>query len=311
MQAIGLAVGIGAIMVLVCVPLLETYGSALFLATPFVMGAVSGYWYNRPPATLQATMQMQCIAMLFVAAVLLLVAAEGALCLLMAAPIALAIGMMGAASGRALALERQSVAPPSLTGFLLLPLAATFEAKVLPLTDGPTLHEVRSEVVIDAPVDVVWQNVVEFPPLPAPAEWMFRAGVAYPERATIKGAGVGAVRYCEFSTGPFVEPITRWEPNRRLSFNVDSQPRPLTELSPYAGITPPHLDGYLVSRRGEFRLVPLSPTRTRLEGSTWYQMHLEPASYWTMFGDAIIHRIHLRVLSHIKRTSERVVARVN
>jgi hypothetical protein len=168
------------------------------------------------------------------------------------------------------------------------------------------VREVRTAIEVDAPPETVWRHVIAFPPLPAPTELVFRAGIAYPLRAEIVGEGVGAVRHCVFSTGAFVEPITRWEPGRRLSFDVVSQPAPLTEWSPYRSITPPHLDGWLVSRRGEFRLVPLPGGRTRLEGSTWYEMRLEPLGYWSVFGDWLIGRIHRRVLAHVAAQAERV-----
>ncbi|MEP6778460.1 MAG: hypothetical protein ABJC26_01120, partial [Gemmatimonadaceae bacterium] len=74
--------------------------------------------------------------------------------------------------------------------------------------------------------------------------------------------------------------------------------------SPFANITPPHLDGYFASRRGEFRLVPLANGMTRLEGSTWYEMKLYPEGYWSVFGDRLIRKIHARVLEHIKRAAE-------
>jgi hypothetical protein len=154
---------------------------------------------------------------------------------------------------------------------------------------------------------VVWRNVIAFPPLPEPSDLVFRAGVAYPRRAEIHGSGVGAVRYCVFSTGAFVEPITVWEPGRRLSFDVREQPRPLQEWSPYADVAPPHLDGYFRSRRGEFRLIALAGGRTRLEGSTWYEMRLYPEAYWVLFGDVLISRIHRRVLEHIRVTAESAV----
>jgi hypothetical protein len=150
----------------------------------------------------------------------------------------------------------------------------------------------------------VWKHVIAFPPLAEPSDLAFRVGIAYPKRAEIRGAGVGAVRYCVFSTGAFVEPITVWDPGHRLAFDVRTQPRPLEEWSPYANIAPPHLDGYFRSRRGEFRIVALAGGRTRLEGSTWYEMRLEPAAYWVLFGDALIARIHRRVLRHIKTVTE-------
>ncbi|MCP4817396.1 MAG: hypothetical protein GY888_33175 [Planctomycetaceae bacterium] len=113
------------------------------------------------------------------------------------------------------------------------------------------------------------------------------------------------MRRCEFSTGAFVEPITAWEPGRRLAFDVESQPAPMHELSPYRHVHPPHLDGYLRSKRGEFRLVALPGGRTRLEGSTWYELELYPQDYWTLWSDGCIHLIHRRVLDHVKDLAEK------
>jgi len=77
----------------------------------------------------------------------------------------------------------------------------------------------------------------------------------------------------------------------------------MQELSPYE-IRPPHLDGFLKSRRGQFRLLPLAKGRTRLEGTTWYSHSLYPSGYWRFWSDWIIHKIHLRVLEHIRVLSE-------
>jgi hypothetical protein len=159
-------------------------------------------------------------------------------------------------------------------------------------------------VEIDAPPDVVWQHTIGFSELPPPPEWFFRLGVAYPMRAKIEGDGVGAVRRCEFSTGAFVEPITVWEPGEKLAFDVVAQPPSMTELSPYKHVNAPHLEGYMVSRRGEFRLVALPNGRTRLEGSTFYTLALFPESYWAVWGEQLLHPIHRRVLDHIRNLSE-------
>jgi len=78
----------------------------------------------------------------------------------------------------------------------------------------------------------------------------------------------------------------------------------MRELSPYGSIDAPHLHGFLVSQRGQFAIETLPDGRTRLTGTTWYQHHLWPAGYWQLWSDAIIHRIHLRVLRHIKGLSE-------
>jgi hypothetical protein len=150
----------------------------------------------------------------------------------------------------------------------------------------------------------VWKHVVEFSEITEPPEWYFRMGIASPSRARIDGAGVGAIRHCEFTTGAFVEPITVWQPPHRLAFDVTQQPEPMFELSPYRHIHPPHLAGSFQSERGEFRIIGLPDNRTRLEGRTWYKLKIYPLAYWTIWTDAILHRIHGRVLRHIRQTAE-------
>jgi hypothetical protein len=166
------------------------------------------------------------------------------------------------------------------------------------------VRPVTTSVVVDGAPEVVWRHVISFSELPAPRETIFRAGIAYPIGARIEGRGAGAVRRCRFSTGDFVEPITVWDAPRRLAFTVRSQPAPMKELSPYGDVHPPHLDGFLRSRHGEFRLLRLPGGRTRLVGTTWYENRMWPAEYWRTWSDGLIHRIHLRVLRHVRNLSE-------
>lgn len=300
----GFLVGIciAAAMMSLSVVLLKEYTAILFFATPFVMGAAAAYVFNRGrPRTAGESILVGASSILVACGALLLFALEGFVCIAMALPIALVAGVIGALIGRAIAAQATPV--HSIWPLILaLPLTTAMGVAVpAELTE----REVETVVEIDAPPEVVWRNVVGFSELPPPPELLFRLGVAYPKRAVIEGEGVGAVRRCEFSTGAFVEPITRWEPPRRLSFGVQSQPPPMHEWSPYRHVHPPHLDGYLRSRRGEFRLVPLPGGRTRLEGSTWYTLDLHPDRYWAIWTDGLIHQIHRRVLEHIRRLSER------
>ena len=86
----------------------------------------------------------------------------------------------------------------------------------------------------------MWKNVIAFPPLAPPKEWLLRAGIAYPTSGQIVGSGPGAVRYCRFSTGDFVEPITVWDEDRLLAFDVSAQPPAMQERSPAHGRSHPH-----------------------------------------------------------------------
>jgi hypothetical protein len=229
---------------------------------------------------------------------LLVVGKEGLGCLIMAAPLVLPLGGLGAwlvfDAAKPRVLRRMG---PLL--LLLPPASFTYD-----VTAKAPVFEVRSAITIAATPEKVWKNVVTFSELPEPDEWYFRAGLAYPKRAHIEGSGPGAVRYCEFSTGPFVEPIVVWDEPRLLQFRVTENPAPMNEWSPYANVLPKHLHGYFISKQGQFRLTRLDDGHTLLEGTTWYQHGLWPAQYWRWWSDAIVHRIHMRVLEHIRTLSE-------
>jgi hypothetical protein len=298
--AVGVLVGLA--MMGLSVVWLRGYGASLFLGTPFVMGFVAAFSLNRDaPRSAVATLGVAYLTLVVVAGLVALLALEGLVCLMMALPLALLLASFGAVLGRQVALGGRPAA--AVTSLLVaLPALTGFEAGGL----RAPLREVATVVEIDAPIEVVWRNVVGIAELPPPSEWVFRLGIAYPVRARIHGAGVGAVRTCEFSTGPFVEPITAWDPPHRLAFDVRAQPPPMEEWSPYQHVGAPHLIDGLRSERGEFRLVRVAVGRTRLEGSTWYRNRLFPQLYWNAWSDALIHQIHRRVLEHVKRRSEAV-----
>lgn len=300
MIAVPVAAAAGGVLAWLCATFLRSYGTTLFLGVPFGMGMLSGFLFCRSgPRTLGATLGVALLTGLVAGSLLLLVAIEGAVCLLMVAPVVLPLTLLGSLIGRLLAFEGQATSRAALALVFLPPLAWA-EHRSLP----PSRFEVASSIEVDAPPEVVWRNVIGFAEIPPPTHWLFSTGIAYPLRARIDGSGVGALRRCEFSTGAFVEPITTWDEPRRLAFDVVAQPDPMQEWSFYARLRPPHLEQGFRSRRGEFRLIALAGGRTRLEGSTWYDLDLAPVGYWRWMADGIVHRIHLRVLEHVKRLSE-------
>jgi uncharacterized membrane protein YhaH (DUF805 family) len=303
LTAVVLTALVGLIFVALGTRALSTYGWGLFAAIPFVQGGVSAMLVGtHERKNLWECMTVAILSVGLTCLGLLAVALEGAICIAMAAPLAIAFAMLGAAFGYTLQ-NRESF--PGAIALLVCVLAAptVMGAEAVVLREVPTFR-VESSVIINAPPNVVWHNVVQFRDLPAPTEPIFLLGVAYPERARIVGTGVGAVRYCEFSTGDFVEPITVWKPDHMLAFGVRKSAQPMRELSPYPRLDTAHLHDYMVSKHGQFVLEALPDGRTRLTGTTWYQHHLWPASYWAIYSDSIIHSIHLRVLNHIKRLSE-------
>ncbi len=299
LMPVSVGAGIGIALMFVAVYALRSYATALFLGTPFVVGTVAGFLMarQRPSDDRSGSKRAGVAAIGVIGLAGIITGFEGLVCLLMSLPLSLPLALFGAVAGSSIAERRQSPLRPMILGVAMLPIAMAVEPN--PGTH-PMAREVLTSIEIGAPPAAVWPMVLAFPAMPEPSDLMFRLGIAYPRAARIVGTGVGAVRYCEFSTGAFVEPITAWEPGPRLAFDVTESPEPLREWSPYAHVRAPHLDGFLRSRRGEFRLVPLEGGRTRLEGRTWYEVHMAPEWYWRVFADAIIHRIHARVLEHIR-----------
>lgn len=284
---------------------LRNYGWSLFVGLPFCLGMVSVLIYAYAcPRGWWSCFAVATLAVVLVGAALLVLAFEGLICLIMAAPIWLVFAWLGGAVGFLIQMRmwRRAGLERGVALFALaMPALMWAEHTSAP---EPPLFAVRTSIVVNATPARVWQNVVRFAEMPPPREWLFRVGVAYPMRAEIRGSGVGAERHCVFSTGAFVEPIEVWNEPRLLKFSVTSNPAPMQEWTPYANVHPPHLDGFLVSRGGQFLLTALPDGRTRLEGTTWYHHNMWPANYWRVWSDIIIHGIHLRVLRHIKNESE-------
>lgn len=296
-------VGLG--MSVLATHVLQNYGWGLFVALPFAMGFAAALIYGlRLPRTLGGTVRVACLSVVLLGGALLALAFEGVVCLIMVVPIALPLAALGGACAYWMQQRGrlQSDAPAVLSILLLfVPGVEWMEHVAAP--PAPTFV-VRSTIHVQAPPEVVWREVIAFTEIPPPTELMFRAGIAYPIRAEMVGSGVGAERHCVFSTGTFVEPIQIWDEPCRLKFSVTSNPAPMEEWTPYPHINPPHLHGFLVSQGGQFLLTPLPNGGTRLEGTTWYRHGLWPAAYWKLWSDAIIHRIHMRVLTHIKEEAE-------
>lgn len=301
LAGIGISLVLSLLIILISVAGLQEYGMALFVGLPFAMGLSTTLIFTaHEERSVWDCVKVTLLSIILLGLAIVAVAVEGVICVAMASPLALVLALMGTAVGWMIQQKRRMVATQGVLMMLFLPGVMGLEKSAdLP----PPRVEAVSTIDIAAPPEVVWEHVVSFSDLPPPKSWILKTGIAYPLRAEIKGEGVGAIRHCVFSTGPFVEPIEIWDAPRHLKFSVSEQPAPMKELTPYA-INPPHLDHFLRSEAGQFVLTPLPDGGTRLSGTTWYVHEIWPAHYWQFWSDAIIHSIHHEVLSHIKTLSE-------
>lgn len=213
---------------------------------------------------------------------------EGAVCLVMAAPLLYLAVAAGALLGRELFRTRNT--PLLVTAGPLIALVTVVEPMLLPKSHGVVTDEVR----IAAPPSAVWPHVLRFDAISAPPDyWLFRMGLPYPVSTTNQGDQVGASRACQFSGGAtFEETISEFEPGRRLTFEIVKSP------------PDPELLGHLEAHRGQFELVDNRDGTTTLIGRTWYTLHMRPGWYFNAWTHAVFRAVHLRVMHHVQALAE-------
>lgn len=283
-------------VIFACAALLKNgvYGWTVFMVLPLCAGGLAS-WSFRPQTEWRAV-GLGALTGFIGSCCFLLGGLEGFMCVLLSLPLTVPLSALGSLLAYQ-ANDFDHSRPIAMA--LLIPVSFLFD-----INAKPPVYSVQTSIVVNAPPERVWKKVAAFPDIPGPTEWVFRMGFAYPQRTRIVGAGVGAARYCDLSTGPIVERVVVWNEPRMLRFVVTSTPPSMTETGLYGDIHPKHLSGYFISKQGQFTLSPLSCGRTLLKGTSWYRHGLWPAGYWRWWSDAIVRRVHLRVLEHIRVLSE-------
>ncbi len=201
------------------------------MISPFIVGAITAYLANlRSDIGLRNTNLVLAAATAMGAIGLVAAALEGLICIVLIAPLAFGLAVLGGMMGRAIAISAQRPARQMLTGFAVLPLMFAIES-VLP---AETSFETRESIAVNAPPESVWASLLRMDTIEEPPALPFRLGVAHPIRGEVLGEGVGAMRRGEFSTGIAIERVTEWVPNRTLGIRrragcpLDARAQPLS-----------------------------------------------------------------------------------
>jgi hypothetical protein len=278
-----------------------TYGYGMFVVGPFLIGATTAFLANRRGdigGANNAGLVLCATALGGMA--LVAVALEGIICIVLAAPLAAAVALPGGALGRSVALSGQRRANRSLMSVAFLPMVFFSEQAFPP----SKVIDISQSIDVDAPAGAVWRSLVHMDAISSVPALPFQLGVAYPVSAQIIGEGVGAKRVGVFSTGVAVERVTEWEPGRKLSFVVLSDPPAMRELSPYKHVNAPHVVGYFHTITTSFVLLPLPGGRTRVVLRSTHELKLDPVLYWLPLTRWVVSEDDGRVLAYVRRQSE-------
>lgn len=272
-----------------------TYGWTLFVLLPVVAGGL-GFWSFRSK-TVGHAMRIGAMIGALGCSLFLLLGVEGFICVVMAMPVVIPLTMVGSLLAYWGGASSNPKRPAVMS--VLVPISMLFGVNAkLPV------YSVTTRIVVNAAPERVWKYVVAFPNIQADPDWVLRTGLAYPIRTRIEGSGVGVRRSCDLSTGTVQERVEVWDKPHLLRFVVTATPPAMREMGLYGPIYPKHLNGYYVSKEGQFELIGLPGGRTLVVGTSWYQHGLWPAEYWRWWSDTVVHHIHQRVLEHIRALSE-------
>jgi uncharacterized membrane protein YhaH (DUF805 family) len=300
-QGVVAGVGLTVAAVIVGALIFGVYGFTVFIVSPCVIGAVTAYLANRAGDLGKLRTNILVVSTALLGGIALMVTAlEGAVCILLASPLALGAVLIGGTLGRSAALSSRRSAKHTLSGLAVMPLVFAAEAALPPIATFDTLQTID----VAAPPSVVWNAIVHMSPLDEPVAFPFRLGVAYPIRGEIIGEGVGAIRRGYFSTGVALERITEWLPDRKLTFVVESDPPAMAELSPYAKVYAPHVLGYFHTRSTSFELLPGRDGHTTLVERSGHELKLDPVLYWLPMTEWAVGENNARALAHIKNDAE-------
>jgi hypothetical protein len=235
--------------------------------------------------------------------ILMLFAWEGAICVLMALPIAWVFGAIGGVLGglsvRFGKISGRTTACLALLPFVLAPLEAR-------LTAPTQTRIVASEIRIRAPAAKVWQNIERVPAI-APSElretWAQHIGFPRPIEATLSYEGVGGVRHASFERGlMFIETVTAWEPEHRLAFGIkaDTANIPPTTLDEHVTIGGRYFDVL----DGEYRLERLPNGDTLLHLTSHQRLSTDFNGYAGLWTDAVMQSLQTSILAVIQHRCE-------
>ena len=198
---------------------------------------------------------------------------EGTICLIMAVPIYLPLASLGGIIGGA--------------------FFTVYNA-----------NKVNTSILINAPSEIVWSQITRIPKITEPQEsFFYTMGFPRPVEATLSYEGVGGIREAKFEKGlMFLETITDWEKEKKLTFKIRSEPvnTPLTTLDSHVVVGGRYFDTLI----GQYEIERISANQTRLHLFSRYRLSTRFNFYAEVWSDFLMRDIQQNILRVIRSRSE-------
>lgn len=257
----------------------------------------------RQPAPIWIWIVLPWASVAVMMAVTALFAIEGAICIVMALPIALVLSSIGGVVAGIISRRHRINRTPTLCLAILPFLLAPAESR---LNAPLQTRTVSSAIRIHARAATIWQNIERVPaisPVELRPNWAHTIGFPRPIEATLSYEGVGGVRHASFERGLlFIETVTAWEPEHRLAFSIraDSAHIPSTTLDEHVTIGGRYFDVL----DGEYSLEPLSNGDILLHLTSHQRLSTDFNGYAGLWTDAVMQNLQTSILEVIQHRCE-------
>lgn len=305
---IGALYGLAAQFILKVAELKEVFSImtlGFVFVLPICLGVVTVYFANTEA---RASWRFRIIMPWATASLCLLLAMitglEGTICLIMTIPIYLPLASLGGILGGIYftSVDSNRMNSFALGGLLLLPFLVSGVEERYPLED--VTKQVNTSILIESTSEVVWSQITRIPKITEPQESFFYfMGFPKPVEATLSHDGIGGVREAKFEKGlMFLETITEWETENKLTFTIKSEPAntPLTTLDSHVVVGGRYFDTLL----GEYEIEKLNDRQVRLHLFSRYRLSTRFNFYAEIWSDFLMRDIQENILQVIKSRCE-------
>jgi hypothetical protein len=243
------------------------------------------------------------IPLMLMLGLMALLSIEGTLCIVMALPLFLILAGVGGLVGL---LARRYTARKTRTGSTAMMLALPYLFAPVEHGVSPTVERlvVENVVHIEAPPSVVWREIKSVRAIDRrelPIRLAHLMGLPRPIEASLSQDGVGGVRIARFERGlDFLETVTDWQPERRLSFTIAADPAASTALDEHVAVGGAYFDVL----DGTYELKPLPDGSTRLV----LKSHLRLSTHFNFYArpwvDFIMSDLQSAIMEVIRKRCE-------
>lgn len=201
------------------IELFENYGWTLFLLAPFLLGFLPSFIIsNVEPVSKKKSFTLGFLSLSIACFGLIVLGIEGVVCIFLSLPLFLVATFFGVLLVHRV--NAQKIYNPKFILVIILAyILSFFTLDYVSYTDD--LIPVTSSITIEAPIDTVWKNTIKNTKISKPDLLLDKFGITYPKEIIFTGEGIDAIRVYNFSTGSYLQSVTKWEPPHLLAFATE------------------------------------------------------------------------------------------